>query len=335
MPTPIISVLLPMKNAEETVAAAIRSILTQTLQTLELLIIDDGSTDHSHQVVLAAAQGDPRVQCFRGPGRGIAQALTFALSKARAPLIARMDADDESLPLRLERSVDFLARHPDLAGVGTQVEVFRDDQPVSPNMQLYARWLNSLTTPELLFRDRLVESPLCHPSVLLRRDALEAAGGWQDSVYPEDWALWLRMLKRKNRLCCVDEVLFRWRDHERRLTRTDLRCRRETLTAFRADEISSALGSTDIVIAGATDLGRALCLRLQRHGKKVTAFVDVNPRKLGQKIHGCPVLTTAQLGKPNGRHLLVCVGAKGARQDIRALLNDFHWTEGIDFTCLC
>ena len=78
-------------------------------------------------------------------------------------------------------------------------------------------------TPELLFRDRLVESPLCHPSVLLRREALERVGGWREGDFPEDWDLWLRLLGAGGRLSVVPQVLHRWRDHDARLTRTDAR----------------------------------------------------------------------------------------------------------------
>jgi cellulose synthase/poly-beta-1,6-N-acetylglucosamine synthase-like glycosyltransferase len=334
MDSPLISVLLPVKNAVATVEAAIDSILKQTERRFELLLIDDGSYDGSDAVLYAAQQTDTRVRIIHGPARGIATALQVGLLAARGRFIARMDADDECSELRFAQSLQFLESHPHLAGLGTQVEIFRSDQPVSPNMKLYQHWLNSLVTPELLFRDRLIDSPLCHPSTFLRREALDVVNGWRNSPYPEDWDLWLRMLRHNLRLTCLNQVLFRWRDSPARLTRVDARCRFDAIAELKAEAASEAVGETAALIVGATDLGRRLCRLLQQRGHTVRAFVDVNPKKIGQRIHGCPVLAPEALPKPDGLHALVCIGAKGARTEIRAYFERHCWSEGKHFTCL-
>ncbi len=335
MDSPLISVLLPVKNAASTVGAAISCILKQTERRFELLLIDDGSRDGSDAVLYTAQQSDSRVRVIQGPARGIAPALQAGLLAARGRFIARMDADDECSEVRFAQSLKFLENNTHLAGLGTQVEIFRSDRPVSPNMQLYQQWLNSLTAPELLFRDRLVDSPLCHPSTFIRREALDIVNGWRDSPYPEDWDLWLRMLQRGLRLTCLNQVLFRWRDSEMRLTRVDARCRFDAQAELKAEAVSKAFGNTPLLIVGATDLGRRLCRLLQQRGHTVQAFVDVNPKKIGQRIHGCPVLAPEALPKPDGLHALSCIGAKGARADIRAYFERHRWFEGQHFTCLC
>src|SRR5262249_31050826 len=155
-----------------------------------------------------------------------------------------------------------------------------------PNLLAYGRWLNTLTSSERLFHDRFVESPLCHGSVLLRRAALEAAGGWHDGDFPEDWELWLRLLESGHRLACVPEVLYRWRDHDGRLTRTDTRYARDRHLALKARYLAQRLGHGPVVIAGAGETGLKLGRLLRSAGVELERFVDVSPKKIGQRIEG-------------------------------------------------
>jgi glycosyltransferase involved in cell wall biosynthesis len=329
---PRVSVLLPARDAEGTVEAAVESVLGQTFPHFELLALDDGSKDGTRARLEALARRDPRVRVLDAGGRGLVAALTQGLAAARAPFVARMDADDESLPARLERSVEALEAHPGWAGVGTGVEVFRDDRPPSPNLVAYGRWLSSLTSPERLFLDRFVESPLCHPSVLLRRAALEAAGGWRDGPFPEDWELWLRLLEAGPVLCCLPEVLHRWRDHDRRLTRIDPRYDFERHLDLKAGYLARGLAGRRLVVWGATDIGRGLSRRLQALGAEVAGFLELHPRKLGQRIHGAPVVRPEGLEGLGAVHVLCAVAAKGAREELRAWLQARGRLEGTDFT---
>lgn len=334
MSRPAVSVLLPARDAEATVRAAVTSILGQTFTDFELVAVDDGSVDSTPAELARLAAEDPRVRVVTTPGLGLVAALHLGLEACRAPLIARMDADDESLPRRLEASVAALDGDATLAGVGTGVEIFRDDRPPSPNLQAYGRWLSSLTSPELVFRDRLVESPLCHPSVTLRRAALDAVGGWRDGDFPEDWDLWLRLLESGHRLSVVGEVLHRWRDHDRRLTRSDARYALERHLDLKADVLAKRFAKVPLTLWGATDTGRGLSKRLSARGATVARFVELSPKKIGQTIHGVPVVRPEDLPGPGDGHLLACVAAKGARDDIRGWLTAHGWTEVRDFTCV-
>lgn len=333
MAAPTVSVLLPARDAEATVEAAARSILRGTFHDLELIAIDDGSTDGTRQVLERLAAGDPRVAVLDGGGQGVVHAMEVGLARARAPqYLARMDADDLSLPERLERQVAALEAEPDLWAVGTQVELFARGAPLSPNLGLYQKWLNGLTTPEALYADRLVESPLCNPSTLMRRSALQKAGGLKDEDVPEDWALWLAMLEAGGRLRCIEPVLFRWADHDRRVTRTDSRYSWHALQKLKARHLARQQKGP-LTIWGAGELGLALFRHLRASGVQTTRFVEVHPRKVGQRIEGVEVVAPDALGGPDGTHLVAAVGAKGARAEIRAFLAARGWQEGRDFTC--
>ena len=144
---PVVSVLLPVRNAAGTVEAAVRSVLEQTLAELEVLAVEDGSTDGTRAVLERLSREDARVRVLPQDARGLVAALQHGLTRARGTYLARMDADDVSLPRRLEASVAALEADAALTGVAAGVALFREDAPPSPSMQRYVAWLNSLTSP--------------------------------------------------------------------------------------------------------------------------------------------------------------------------------------------
>ena len=164
---PLVSVLMPAKNAEAHLDEAVRSILGQALLDLELVAVDDVSTDRTGEILEGFARRDARIQVVKGPGRGISAALNAGLAVCRAPLIARMDADDVAHEDRLRQQVDVLESDPRLAAVGSQVEII-PRETMSDGLRAYEAWLNSLTDADLVMRERLVESPLVHPAATIR-----------------------------------------------------------------------------------------------------------------------------------------------------------------------
>ncbi len=335
MPAPVVTVLLPARDAASTVTRAVESLLAGTLSDIRVLAVDDGSTDGTRGVLQALAARDARVEVLDGGGRGLVAALQLALSQATSPYVARMDADDEALPRRLEASVAALEADSHLAGVGTGVEIFREDQPVSPSLQAYAAWLNGLTTAEALYQARFIESPLCHPSVCLRREALVASGGWEHGHFPEDYALWLKLLHAGHGLRNLPEVLLRWRDSSGRLTRTDPRydVRRFTWVKARYLALGPLANGRPCTVWGAGPSGLTLARFLREEGATVERFIDVHPRKVGTRIEGISVESPEGLGPPAGELLVVCVGIRWAREEIRAELTARGWVEGVDFLC--
>ncbi|PTL79180.1 glycosyl transferase family 2 [Vitiosangium sp. GDMCC 1.1324] len=336
MPPPVVTVLLPARNAERTVARAVESLLEGTLREIRVLAVDDGSTDGTRKVLEGLAARDSRVEMLEGEGRGLVAALNLALAHATSPYVARMDADDEALPRRLEASVAALEEDPGLGGVGTGVELFREDQPVSPSMRDYAAWLNGLTTSERLHRERFVESPICHPSVCLRRKAVVAVGGWEHGDFPEDYDLWLKLIDRGHRMRNLPEVLLRWRDSSERLTRTDPRYAHKRFIWVKARYLarSREVAGRPLTVWGTGPGGLILTRFLLAEGALVERFIDVHPRKVGTRIHGIPVDPPESLGAPpENTHLVAAVGVRGIRDEIRGALTALGWTEGVHFTC--
>ncbi len=191
---PKISVILPVWNAGDTLEPAIKSILGQTEEDFELVIVDDGSDDASDNIIARHAAADGRVRPVFIPHSGIVTALNIGLSQARGRYIARMDADDLSHPSRLEKQASYLDRNPDTGLVSCLVEHLGDHKEKAGYAH-YVDWINSLTSHEEIYLNRFVESPLAHPSVMIRRELIDTHGSYRDGSFPEDYELWLRWLQ--------------------------------------------------------------------------------------------------------------------------------------------
>jgi glycosyltransferase involved in cell wall biosynthesis len=208
---PAVSVLMPVYDAAAYLARAVESILGQTLRDFEFLIYDDGSTDGSIQIVEGYARQDPRIRLSRKPHAGYAVWLREGVAAANAPFVARMDADDIARPTRLQRQLDFLEHHPDCCAVGARV--LRIDPDGRPIREFAAPLEHDEIERELL-NGRGEALP--HPAVMLRRDALLAAGSYRSEYEPaEDLDLFLRLAEH-GRLANLPEVLLEYRQHIRK-----------------------------------------------------------------------------------------------------------------------
>lgn len=332
---PRVAVLLPARDAARTVRAAASSILRQTLRDLALVAVDDGSADATPEILHRLAERDPRVVVLRGPGEGIARALGRGLARCDAPWIARMDADDLAHPARLALQLEALASDPSLAAVGAQVRAF-PRRGVRPGMERYVGWLNGLTSAALVDRDLFVEAPLVHPAAVIRREALEAAGGWRDGPFPEDYDLWLRLAEAGGALTNVPRVLLAWRESAGRLTRTDGRYALARHRELKAAALARTwlAGRPEVAIWGAGETGKATADALAARGIRAALFVEVDRKKIGRTVRGAPVVGVDQLPRARGLPLLVAVGAPGARDLIRAELGRAGWLEPRDFRCV-
>ena len=328
---PLVSVVMPFRDASGTVEEAVASILSQEGVALELVAVDDGSRDDGAERMRALGAGDARVVLVQGEGKGIAAALTRGLAVARGDVVARMDADDVALPGRLARQVEALAADARLGAVGTRVETLG---ACGEGMRLYVAWQNALVGPEDHARELFVEAPLCHPSVALRREALEAVGGWRDTPWPEDYDLWLRLDAAGWRLAKVPEVLVRWRQSPESLTFTDARCSQARFREAKALYLAPRLarGGRPVVVWGAGPTGKRLARALEVHGVRARRFVDIDPRKIGRTARGVPIVSPEAL-RAGEDALVIAVGVRGARELVRAHLVERGFVEGADFVC--
>jgi hypothetical protein len=334
---PAVSVLMPLRDGLEHLAACLHSIRAQSLRDFELLIIDDGSSDAGPELVRQHCGEDPRIRLLGQPALGIVAALNYGLCQARANLIARMDADDIMHPQRLELQHAQMLARPELTLLACRVDAFADGE-LGKGMREYMRWQNACLSEQQLREQIYVESVFTHPSVMFRRDRILALGGYRDGEFPEDYELWLRIAAAGDPMSKLEQVLLRWRQHPQSLSRVDERYARTAFDRLRARYLSAdprLSRSRDLVIWGAGRRTRKRCQKLLDCGRRVDAWIDIDPRKIGQRIAGVPVYDPDWLmpTSPNSPRpfVLVYVANHGAREEISAQLLAMNYHPGSDY----
>lgn len=200
--TPEISVVMGVYNGATGLRDSIQSVLTQESVDLELIIVDDGSTDESDKIIASCASSDGRVRVIRQRHAGLTRALIRGCVAAGGTYIARQDAGDLSLPGRLRSEVEVLRRVADTALVscGTRF-VGPAGEPLYENVPVERDGTAALLTESL----RNVSGPSHHGSVLFRRDLYERVGGYRpEFYYAQDLDLWVRLADKGSHIQLPD-----------------------------------------------------------------------------------------------------------------------------------
>ncbi len=311
-------------------------MLEQSHQSLELLLIQNNDNEKSAAVAAELSRLDSRVRLIRQPENGIVGALNAGIRAARSPLVARMDADDIALPHRLEEQYRLLCSRPDLAGVSCLVEPIAAD-PLTEGTRRYLTWVNAIVTPEQIRRGLYIESPLPHPSMMIRTQALDQIGGYQLLDGPEDYDCWLRMTEANMRFAKVPITLLQWRISKTSLSRQDPRYRSDAFDKLRYEylvrrikEGCVAPGRLIRVWGGKKAL--KLAKLLQKRGIDLESIIDIAPSRIGSRRCGTLVRGIDSVGKNDHRiFYIAAVGAWNARATIRAFLLGAGKTEERDF----
>jgi glycosyltransferase involved in cell wall biosynthesis len=205
MDVPAVSVVMPVYNGFAYLRPVIRSVLDQSFNNFEFIIIDDGSKDDSLAVI--GEFNDARIRLFSQPNQGLAATLNHGISLAVAPLVARQDQDDDSRPDRLKKQVEFLEANPNFALVGTCADILEVDKPTG-------RSHDHPTEDALIKLDLLFNNPFVHSSVMFRKRVVADLGGYCTDPKrqpPEDYELWSR-LARTHAMANLPDRLLAYRE---------------------------------------------------------------------------------------------------------------------------
>jgi hypothetical protein len=236
-------------------------------------------------------------------------------------------------PDRLRQQAGFLSAHTDIALVACQVELF-PEEAVRGGYREYIRWQNACLTPDDIAANMYVESTLAHPSVMMRRYAVDAVGGYANGDFPEDYDLWLRFHAAGYRMAKLPSVLLRWREQDCRTTRVDARCNRAAFDHLRAKYLArdARLQSTrELVVWGGGRTTRLRVRHLLDTGIRIQAWVDVAPGRIGNTIWGLPVHSHEWLNRDPRPFVLVYVNNHGAREEIAEVLEQWGYIRGEDY----
>lgn len=314
--SPLVSVLIPVYNAQATLIEAIESILTQTLQDIELILVNDGSTDNSSKIINDLKKRDNRIKHIQVQHAGIVNALNTGLEHCNADYILRMDADDISLPDRIEKQLNYLIKN-NLDLCSTQVQFF-SESTIKDGLKNYQDWLN-LNQP--INQKIFIENPLPHPSWLVKKSTYIYLNSYQNNSWPEDYDFILRAYLSGMKLGMVDEELTRLRQHENRLTWTDktnslnsfMRCRAHYLNKWLL--INNKTNKNLLFWGGRTALKLAETMNV-----KPRYFIDVDKKKKTRK--GIKVIHYENLIKQENVFIIISIGKWNVREKCTRFLTE-------------
>lgn len=205
--------MLPVKNGLPYVKEAVLSLLNQRFGDFSLLVIDDESTDGTADELAKLAGNDARITLAQATGKGLVDALNQGLAWSKSPFLARMDADDISLPTRFEDQLTYLDRHPEVEVVGSCVQMIDASGHLLPDLTAYP------TSPEDLRRHLFAnQNPIAHPTVMMRSEKIKSLGGYRSPMKSaEDFDLWLRIAECGD-IANLPSRLLQYRVHDRQVS---------------------------------------------------------------------------------------------------------------------
>lgn len=328
---PRLSVLLPVHNAADTLTACLESLKLQTFSDFEIVAVDHASEDSSREILKDWAMRDARLHIVRSQASSLPNVLNEGIAQCEGELIARMDADDLSLPARFARQIQALDRDPRLSFTGARVQFFGEGE-ISEGTRQYGAWVNSLATHDDVMRELFIECPLPHPTWLARREVFEKHRYFDDGM-PEDYHLLLRAAAGGMRMAKPEGVLLRWREHPRRHSRQHPRYGRPAFMKLRARFLRRmVIKDSPCILWGAGDRARLLARNLLDEGATIKNVVGWTPEgSQSTTVHGVEVIPPDAIPFQLPGPLIVCVGSPGVRDEVRAWAMGRYWVEGKDF----
>lgn len=326
---PSLTVLMPVYNAGAFLREAVESILCQDYADFEMLAINDGSTDGSGVLLDEMARRDQRITVAHQQNRGLVETLNRGFHLARAPLVARMDADDIAAPGRLGKQMAFMEEHPETGLLGGAFEIFsstgvvvqRVEHPCS-NAKIQSTLLNYCC--------------MGHPTVLVRRDLVLQAGGYRKVFQGcEDYDLWLR-LAEKTVLANLPDVLLQYRCHSRQTSISNLwqqaACALAAKAAARirrstgADPLANTgeITERELALMGVSrrQIGAAVADESLSSARLLSAVGDTES---SQKVIEAALNLSKRLNIPRKQQAILSLCWSGAQRRDGARKESFHW----------
>ncbi|SMF06891.1 glycosyltransferase family 2 protein [Desulfovibrio gilichinskyi] len=335
MIAPKVSVTMPCYNCEATVGLAIESILGQTFKDLELVAVDDGSSDQTATILKKYSALDSRVKPLFLDHQGVVGAANAAIDLSQGEFLARMDADDLAMPSRIEKQADLLAQNSHVGLTGSLV-VFGGDRATCGGYAHYVDWINTLVESSEISLNRFVEFPFANPSIMMRSALVDVHGSFRDGDFPEDYELVLRWLEAGVLMQKVDEELLIWNDPPDRISRNHPKYTVDAFYRIKSEYLYRWLKKNNpdhprVGVIGSTRVSRKRYGMLEKFGVETAFFVDVDPRKVGQNIHGIAVIHRDDLPAPGEVFLLSYVASHGAKNEVTRFLNARGYVMGKDY----
>lgn len=331
----LISILLPVKNAEPYLADCLNSIINQSEKHWELLAVEDHSTDQSFAILKAFGQKDPRINVFRNDGQGIIPALRKAYSESRGQLITRMDADD-LMEINKLAALKTLLLQNGPGYIGTALVSYFSEYQLGKGYLNYQNWLNDLSRQENNFIDIYKECVIPSPCWMVFRKDLDNSAAFHPDTYPEDYDLCFRFYKNGLTIKTAQQVLHQWRDYPERTSRNDPNYADVHFFELKIQYFLDLDYNSErpLLLWGAGRKGKELAQLLIKKNIPFQWITD-NSKKIDKDIYGVKLLSTSYLQQTRNPQIIIAVAAPDALVTIHQQLEKHHLKKAKDFFLFC
>ncbi len=331
---------MPVRNEASLLPGCLEDILFQTLAEIELVIVDDGSTDTTAKVLKEASKRDPRIRVINTNHNGIISALNTGLAECDGQYIARMDADDRMDKTRLEKQLKLMKNNPELELSGCRIGGFTDSGRISHSIEKYQSWSNSLISHQQIEYDLFAECPIAHPTFFATSQLFNKLGGYSTNPWAEDYDFILRAYKAGAKLAKHPEKLVQKYHASGRLSRVEAMYKRPAMFEAKAHymlEYGLLKNRRGVLIAGSGPTGRQAAQSFEKRGVKILGYVDNRPGPPDRKVKSWPAwgfrsLPPAEfLNKFRNALILLAIGDSEGQRAFAKLLRKLNFIENSDF----
>ena len=327
--SPEVSVILPVYKADKFIKKCIQSILRQSFENFELIIVTNGS----NKVTISEIEtfSNPRIIRYNLDYPNLVEAVNLAISNSNGKYIARIDADDRMPPNRLEIQKHFLDQNPDYDVVSGLVH-YDGDRKKYYGYYYHVKWLNQLKNHENIFLNRFVDSPVSNPSLMMRKILFDQFGLYRQGNFPEDYEMILRWLEKGIKIGKVDQKVLYWRDHPDRLTRNNENYNQDAFYRIKTQYFAQWMENSkwtekEVLIWGTGKSVYEKSKYLTDHGIKIGGYIDI--KKTLKIFKEAPVYYYNFF--PENLMILSYVSDRKGRQLIHNFLIRSGYREGDDF----
>ena len=301
-----VSLIMPIKNLEGYIAETLHSIIQQSHQHWELIIINDHSIDETKDIIAAFAAKDQRIRLYQNEGIGIIPALQLALRHTKGEYISRFDGDDIMPPDRIGLMLEASLTAPAKTIVTGKVKYF-SDEPISNGYLAYEQWLNERINRndhwDWIYRECVIASP----NWMVRKSDLLEMGGFDQLSYPEDYDITLQWHQHGFKVKSLSETTLQWREHPERTSRNSAHYNQKHFFQIKVKHfITHELGNSKLILWG-TDTKGKLTKSILDQAKTAFTWMEIGKPETTREIDGQTVFDYRTIENHTDYKLLIAV----------------------------